>query len=210
MGNATILIADDHVIFSEGLQSLLEDKFQILGSVTDGQALIEAARTLKPDVIVADISMPVLNGLAAIRQIKREGNRAKVIFLTMHSEAQIAIEAFRVGATGYVLKQSAGDELIAAILASLHGLSFMTPMVSQEVRQLLYGASPHKPCILQMFAEDRPIAEIGCALNISAAEVEAHIEEMKRDIWSHTTPEFLQLASQLGFIAKHPVAVGAV
>jgi len=210
MVNPRILIADDHVIFSEGLQSLLEDKFEIVGSVTDGQALVEAARTLHPDVIVADISMPVLNGLAAVRQLKREGDAAKVIFLTMHSEAQIAIEAFRVGATAYVLKQSAGDELIAAILSALNGLSFMTPMVSQEVRQLLFGASPHKPCILQMFADDRPIAEIGGTLNISTAEVEAHIEEMKRDVWSHTTPEFLRLVSQLGFISKQPLVVGAV
>src|SRR5436190_6339563 len=118
MRRARVLIADDHIILSQGLQSLLEDDFDIAGIVTDGRALVESAKKLDPDVIVADISMPVLNGLDAVRQLRREGYKTKVVFLTLHAEAAIAIEAFRAGATGYVVKHSAGDELIAAINSS--------------------------------------------------------------------------------------------
>jgi DNA-binding NarL/FixJ family response regulator len=205
MSYARVLTADDHIIFSEGLQSLLEDKFEIVGSVTDGRAMLEAARNLNPDVIVADISMPVLNGLAAVRQLRREGNHTKVVFLTMHCEAQIAIEAFRVGAMGYVLKQSAGDELIAALHAALEGQSYVTPLVTQEIHQLLLGGSEHKACILQLLAEGRSPAEIGCAVKISTEEVEAQLHEMKQDMGSNNAPEFLRLASQLGLISIHPV-----
>src|SRR5215470_8300672 len=128
-----VLIADDHVIFSQGLQSLLQDEFDIVGSVTNGRDLVDAARNLSPEVIVVDISMPVLNGLAAVRQLRREGNNTRVVFLTMHAEAEIVVEAFRAGATGYVLKQSAGNDLIAAIHASLRSQTYVTPLVTQEV-----------------------------------------------------------------------------
>ena len=97
MNRPRILLADDHIIVSQGLQSLLEDEFDVVGSVTDGRALVDAARLLKPDVIVADISMPILNGVDAVRQLRREGDKTKVVFLTMHTDAQIAVEAFRVG-----------------------------------------------------------------------------------------------------------------
>src|SRR2546422_9354908 len=106
MSKPRVLLADDHTIVAEGLRSLLEGEFEFVGAVGDGRALLDAARKLKPDVIVADISMPLLNGLDAARQLKRDGITAKIIFLTMHAEAQLAAEAFRAGASGYLLKSS--------------------------------------------------------------------------------------------------------
>ena len=137
MNYPRILLADDHIIVSQGLQSLLEGEFEVVGIVTNGRALIDAAKRLKPDAIVADISMPIMNGIDAVRQLRLGGETAKVVFLTMHNDPQIALEAFRAGATGYVLKQSAGDELIAAIHTSLAGGTHLTPAVAEELRQLL-------------------------------------------------------------------------
>ena len=116
-----VLLADDHAIVAEGLATLLKDHFDFLETVGDGSALIDAARKLRPDVIVTDIVMPVLSGLEALRRLKATRNDAKVIFLTMHADAQLATEAFRAGASGYVLNQSAGEELIAAIQEVLKG-----------------------------------------------------------------------------------------
>jgi DNA-binding NarL/FixJ family response regulator len=115
MGKLRVLLADDHTIVAEGLQRLLEDEFELVGIVGDGRAMIDAAQKLSPDVIVADISMPVLTGLDAARQLQEDGSTAKVIFLTMHTDLQLVAEAFRAGASGYLVKSSAGEELIAAI-----------------------------------------------------------------------------------------------
>ena len=163
-----VLIADDHIIVSQGLQSLLEDEFDIVACVTDGRALIEAARRLKPDVVVADISMPVLNGLDAVRYMKKDGDPTKVVFLTMHAEAAIAVEAFRAGASGYVLKQSAGDELIAAIHASLEDRTYLTPLVAQDVLQLLVG-SRHR--VDQQAADARRTNAEFCKCSLKAARL---------------------------------------
>ena len=129
MARTRILIADDHKMFAQGLRRLLEDEFDLVGIVGDGQAMIDEAERLKPDVILADISMPVLNGLDAVRRLKERGATAKVIFLTMHADQRLLAEAFRCGASGYVLKQSAGDELIFAIEQVLAGHEYVTPLM---------------------------------------------------------------------------------
>jgi DNA-binding NarL/FixJ family response regulator len=126
---ARVLIADDHKMFAQGLRRLLEDVFDLVATVGDGQALIDEAERLNPDVILADISMPILNGLDAVRQLKERGSASKVIFLTMHSDPRLLEEAFRCGASGYVLKQSAGDELILAIEKVLAGAEYVTPLM---------------------------------------------------------------------------------
>jgi len=115
MGKLRVLLADDHTIVAEGLRRLLEDEFDLVGIVGDGRAMIDAAQKLSPDVIVADISMPILSGLDAVRQLKEDGSTAKVIFLTMHMDLRLVAEAWRAGASGYLVKVSAGEELIAAI-----------------------------------------------------------------------------------------------
>ncbi len=121
MTRPRVLLADDHKIVAEGLRSLLEPEFELVGTVEDGRALIAAAKTLHPDVIVADISMPLLNGIEAVRQIKRSGNKAKVIFLTMHLDAAYVARALDAGALGFVPKHSASSELITAIHEALKG-----------------------------------------------------------------------------------------
>ena len=127
-----VLLADDHAIVAEGLATLLKGHFDLVGIVGNGNELIDLARKLRPDVIVADIAMPVLSGLEALRRLKATPSEAKVIFLTMHADAQLATEAFRAGASGYVLKQSAGEELIAAIQEVLQGRTYLTPLITKD------------------------------------------------------------------------------
>jgi len=115
MNRIRLLLADDHMLFAEGLQSLLHDEFELLGTVGNGKDLVEATLRLDPEVILVDISMPVLNGFDAVRRIRKDGHNAKVIFLTMHDDETLVAEAFRCGASGYVLKQAAGEELVTAI-----------------------------------------------------------------------------------------------
>ncbi|MFZ0060857.1 MAG: response regulator transcription factor, partial [Pyrinomonadaceae bacterium] len=114
MSRLRILLADDHKMFSQGLRSLFQDDYELI-TVEDGQALVDVAGGLDPDIIIVDISMPVLNGFDAVRKLKKEGCSAKIIFLTMHADADLVAEALRCGASGYVLKQSVGEELVAAI-----------------------------------------------------------------------------------------------
>jgi len=212
----SVLIADDHIIVSQGLQSLLEDEFDIVGTVTNGRALIEAARQLKPDVLVVDISMPILNGLDAVRQLRKEGNQTKVVFLTMHAEAQIAIEAIRIGATGYVLKHAAGDELVAAIHASMKGRTYLTPYIAQDMFQLLVGSrhrqdqhlaerGKHKHEILQMLAEGRTQQDVAKVLNLEVDDVETYREEMIQTFGVQTTAELIRLVIQIGLVSVSAV-----
>ena len=140
-----VLLADDHAIVAEGLATLLKDHFDLVGIVGNGSELIDAARKLRPDVIVADIAMPVLSGLEALRRLKAARSNAKVIFLTMHADAQLATEAFRAGASGYVLKQSAGEELIAAIEEVLQGRTYLTPLITKDVIANLTESTPRPP-----------------------------------------------------------------
>lgn len=141
MSKPKVLLADDHTIVAEGLRSLLEDEFEFVGTVSNGLALLEAAQTLNPDVIVADISMPMLSGLDAVRQLRQNGNSAKVIFLTMHTDAQLVAEAFRIGASGYVVKSSAGKELVAAIHEAIEGRAYVTPLITKDVLSFLIDAA---------------------------------------------------------------------
>src|SRR5215469_8269617 len=122
MKHQRILLADDHALFSAGLQSLLQDEFDIVGTVADGRALVSAAKELRPDAIIADISMPLLNGIDAARQLKKEGYNFKILFLSMHTEVPLVTEAFSAGAAGYLLKQSAGEELVQHVPAALDRL----------------------------------------------------------------------------------------
>ena len=133
MSRATVLLADDHAILLEGLVTLLQREFSLAGTVTDGARLIEAARQLRPDVIVTDLAMPGMSGLEALHRLKADKIPAKVIFLTMHADAQLAAEALRAGASGFVVKHAAGKELVAAIHEALRGGTYVTPQLSSEV-----------------------------------------------------------------------------
>lgn len=212
MNKPRVLLADDHTIVAEGVRSLLEDEFEFVGMVSDGRALLDAARKLKPDVIVADISMPLLNGLDAARQLKRDGACAKIIFLTMHGEAQLAAEAFRAGASGYLLKSSAGEELITAIHEVVKGRAYVTPLITRDVLSFLLGPgrhqgqlsiklTPRQREVLQLVAEGRTMKEIASILKISTRTVESHKYEMMEALRVQNNAELVQYAIKIGLVS---------
>jgi DNA-binding NarL/FixJ family response regulator len=212
MSRTRVLLAEDHAIVAEGLQSILEDDFELVATVGDGRALVETARQLKPDVIVTDISMPLLNGLDATRQIKSEGLRSKVVFLTMHADVPLAKAAFRAGASVYLLKRSAGKELITAIQEVLNGRRYVTPLITDDPTTFLietesqpkekaFALTPRQREVLQLVAESRTMKEIGSILHISSRTVEAHKYEMMHCLGVKTTPELVQYAIMIGLVS---------
>lgn len=206
MASTRILLADDHKMFSQGLRTLLEDEFELVGVVADGQALVEEAIRLAPDVIVVDISMPVLNGLDAVRQLKKQRVAAKVIFLTMHADDRLLAEAFRCGGSGYVLKQSAGEELIEAIKQVLAGQKYVTPLVAKEWVESLsvhvdakkLMLTPRQREVLQLVIEGCTMKEIASKLGISIRTAESHKYEMMAGLGVDNTAELIQYAIKLG------------
>ena len=141
----TVLLADDHAIVTDGLSRLLQEaEFEVVGAVRDGQGLIDAARRLRPDVIITDLSMPGLTGLDVLDRLKTEHLDSKVIVLTMHHDADVAADAIRGGAAGFLLKESAGDELLTAVRHALDGKVYITPAITKEVMERMAGASKAK------------------------------------------------------------------
>src|SRR5262245_11772402 len=190
MTRPRILIADDHKMLVQGLASLLEDEFDLVATVNDGQSLIEEATRLKPDVIVVDISMPVLNGLDAVRRLDPQLG-AKVIFLTMHADPRLMAEAFRCGAMGYVVKQAGGGDLVFAIRQVLDGHKYVSPMVAPEWNEsvlehgddkLRMNLTPRKREVLQLLSEGCTMKEIASRLGISARTAESYKYDIMSDL----------------------------
>ena len=207
-----VLLADDHRLVAEGVKSLLAADFELVGVVEDGRALVAAARTLQPDVIVADISMPRLNGLDALAHLRQDNPRVRVVFLTMHQDVVYARRALEAGALGYVLKHSAPAELIAAIRAALEGKTYLTPALAGEVVQALKtdpanardpvaALTPRQREILHLLAEGRSAKEIGAALAISARTVEFHKYQMMEALGLNTSAELVHFALKHGIAA---------
>jgi DNA-binding NarL/FixJ family response regulator len=205
MKRPRILLADDHRMVAEGLRSLLSPEFDLVGIVEDGRALIEAAQKLNPDVIVADITMPHLNGLAAMEQLKKNNPRVKVVFLTMHQEVAYARRALEAGAAGFVLKHSAAAELVTAVRAALDGKTYLTPALAGDVLQAIRRGpaevsdpagrlTPRQREILQLFAEGRSAKEIANTLAISARTVEFHKYQMMETLGVHNSAELITFA----------------
>jgi DNA-binding NarL/FixJ family response regulator len=213
MNKARVLLADDHRIVIEGLKRLLEPEYDVVGAVEDGRALIAAVGELQPDVVVADISMPHLNGIDAVRQIKEKNPHVKVVMLTMHHDAQYAVRAFEAGASGFVLKVSASNELITAIGEALKGKTYVTPVIAGDLIQS-YREGKENPAdigfrqlssrqreILQLVAEGYSAKEIGKALNISARTVESHKYQIMEVLDVKTSAELVQFAIRYGIIS---------
>jgi len=207
MTRTKILIADDHKMFAQGLQSLLEDEFELLGTVADGQALVDSAKMFDPDIIVVDISMPVLNGLDAVRRLKEQGSTAKVIFLTMHADDRLLAEAFKCGGVAYVLKQSAGEDLIYAIKQVLGGHKYVSPLIASERVQNLaqrvdqsqkLTLTPRQREVLQLIIEGCTMKEIAGRLGISARTAESHKYEIMEGFGVDSTAALVQYALKLG------------
>ncbi len=179
-----LLLADDHVLLLDVLQPVLSARYEVIAAVHDGRALLEACRALKPDVIITDITMPLLNGLDAIRQLKRLMSLPKVVFLTMHHDFELVRECFRFGGSAFVAKERSCEDLLAAIAAVLRNHRYVSP----EFLSVLSELTPDSDCanersdpltsrqreILQLFAEGKSVKEIAVALNLSTRTVEWH------------------------------------
>lgn len=200
-----ILLADDHRIVIDGLRQLLGPEFDVVGSVADGHTLIKEASKLKPDVIVADISMPLLNGIEAVRQIKAILPQTKVVFLTMHPDVVYATRAFEAGANGYVLKHSASDELVTAIKSVLRGQTYVTPMIAGELMDNYRYASqkgdvpeqdftPRQREVLQLVVEGKSAAQIADLLCISPRTVEYHKYKMMEKLNLNSSADLIRYA----------------
>jgi len=206
-----VLLADDHLMVAEALKSLLTPEFDLVGVVEDGRALIEAAGTLRPDVIVADVTMPHLNGIDALIRLRQLGDQTPVVFLTMHRDVSFARRALDAGASGFVLKHSASAELVTAIRAALQGKTYLTPQLAGEVLEAMKegpeqaddpiaSLTPRQREVLQLLAEGRSAKEIAASLEISARTVEFHKYQMMETLDLHTNAELIHFAIKHGLV----------
>lgn len=213
MPKIRVLLAEDHTVVAEGLRSLLKDVFDLVGMVHDGRALLEAVETLHPDVIVTDISMPMLNGLDAIRQIRSKRPSARIVVLTMHDDTHLAADAFRAGISGYLLKTSAGDELINAIREVAQGRSYVTTLLTKDLITLLMeanappreGGSPltaRQREVLQLIAEGRTMKEVAAVLHISPRTAESHKYGIMQALGAQTTADLIQCAVRMKLVGE--------
>ena len=207
MTRRRIVIADDHRMVAEGLRSLLEPAYELVDIVEDGRALVEAAQRLQPDVIVADITMPILNGLDAVEQIRRSGCQAKVVFLTMHKDALYAARAMRAGASGFILKHSASTELLTAIDEGLAGRTYVTPTIAELLAHLPdpprdneVSLTRRQREVLQLFAEGHSAKEVAKLLHISVRTAEGHKAQIMDLLGARSTAELVQCAIRHGLI----------
>jgi DNA-binding NarL/FixJ family response regulator len=198
-------------MFSEGLRRILEPQFEIVGVVENGRDLLAAAAPLRPDVIVADISMPLLNGIEAARRIRKIPHAPKIVFLTMHEDATFAKAAFRAGASGYVLKRSAPAEVMAAIQEAMRGRIYISPLVAGDLLNTLMEKHEHterlKPEltsrqreVLQLLAEGKSPKQIAGLLNISVRTVEFHKYRIMVDTGARTLAELTRYAIAHGIV----------
>lgn len=211
MTRTRILLADDHTMISAGFQKLLEPHYEVVGSVADGRALLKAAAELNPDVVLLDVGMPLLNGLDAARALKKTMPHVKLIFLTMNPDSDIAAEAFRAGASAYLLKNSQASELLQAIHDVVRGLSYVTPQISQamEERFIRDPRSANRPKeltgrqreILQMLAEGRSMKEIAYVLQITHRTVRFHKARIMEELGITTNSELVKYAMKQGIIS---------
>jgi DNA-binding NarL/FixJ family response regulator len=205
-----ILLADDHALLLAAFERLLTPACKIVGSVSDGRALLEAAPRLKPDVIVIDISMPLLNGLDAFRQLRPILPRTRWVFVTVNADADVAAEAFRLGASGYVLKSCAAQELFAAIATAMQGGRYLTPIVGKGRRLDAFleeaGTSPEQNLtarqreVLQLLAEGRVMKEVAALLRVTPRTVAFHKYAIMRQLGVKTSAELVRRAVKLGLV----------
>jgi DNA-binding NarL/FixJ family response regulator len=212
MKRPRVLLADDHRLLREAFAQLLAPGCDVVGAVADGRALLAAARELLPDVVVLDIAMPLLNGLDAARQLRREMPEVEVIFLTVSEDPDVAAEAFRVGASGYLLKNSAASELVQAIQEVSQGRSYVTPLATRGlVENVLHPPgpgrklaelSPRRREVLQLLAEGHTMKEVARILNITPRTVAFHKYGMMDELGIKSSAELVQYA-----VKQHLVSV---
>jgi DNA-binding NarL/FixJ family response regulator len=202
MGRPRVLLADDQALLLDAFEKLLVPECDIVGHAADGRALVAAALTLKPDIIVLDIGMPLLNGLEAGRQIKQTDEDVKLVFLTMNQDPDLATEAFRVGASAYLLKHSAASELTTAIREVMQGRSYVTPLVTKGLvgallndgRKAHHVLTSRQREVLQLLADGRSMKEVAAELNLTARTVAFHKYRMMEQLGIKTTAELIHYA----------------
>lgn len=208
MPRARVLVADDHVIVAQGLGRLLEGEVEIVATANDGQQLVERAREHRPDIIVSDVNMPGMSGLEAMRRLKADGLRSKFIFLTIHTDARLASEAMRAGASGYLLKHAAAEELIDAIHAVMEGHTYLTPLMTREVLWAIGqpdgvqtpALTPRQLDVLRLIAQGKRMKEIASELDISVRTVETHKQDLLQTLGLGTTADLIKFAVRQGLV----------
>ena len=211
MTRTRILLADDHTMICAGFQKLLEPHYEVVGSVADGHALLKAAGELKPDVVLLDIAMPLLNGLDAARALKKMMPHLKLIFLTMNTDSDVASEAFRAGASAYLLKNSQPSELLQAVHSVIRGISYVTPQVSEAMEATFLRdpralnrpkqLSQRQREVLQMLAEGRSLGEIASVLQITHRTARFHKARIMEELEITSTSELVKYAIKNGIIS---------
>jgi len=202
-----ILLADDHLMFADGLKNLLQGEFELLASVGSGKELLESAIALEPDIIILDISMPDMNGFDAARELRKQGSTAKVIFLTAHTDPGLVAEALRCGALGYVVKHSAGRDLVSAIGQVWEGKMCIPKFVSRKSGSGNGGEShslnltPRQRDVLRLIAQGLTMKAVAFELGISTRTAESHKYEMMESLGVQSTAELVQYAIKLGLIS---------
>ena len=200
---ARLLIADDHILLAEACKSFLEPEFEVVGIVDNGRALLRLACELKPDVVVLDVAMPQLNGLDAGDQIKHLLPATKLVFLTMNMSPEVAAEAFRRGASGYIVKSSAAEELVRAIRRALRSESYMSSAITKETVDFLLRSggsyteqriTPRQSEVLQLLAEGKSMKEIAGILNLQPGTVAFHKYKMMETLGLKSNAELLHYA----------------
>ena len=206
-----VVLADDHRLVAEALKSLLSTEYDLVAVVEDGRELLEAVARFNPDVVVADVTMPRLNGIDALVQLRQSGSKVPVVFLTMHRDPTFARRALDAGASGFVLKHSAPSELLTAVRAALEGKTYLTPQIAGEVlgamkkgpdqaADPLALVTPRQREVLQLLAEGCAAKEIGSRLGISARTVEFHKYQIMETLGIHSSAELTHFAIKHGLV----------
>lgn len=204
-----VLIVDDHKMVAEGLVRLLDDLFDIVGTIGDGRLVLEAVLRLRPDVILLDLSMPTVSGLEVLRRLREQDVEFKAIVLTMHADANMAVEALKAGASGFVLKESGGDELLTAVHTVLEGGTYLASVLTKEILTLMVGAADAGPAeltgrqreVLRLVVQGQRAKEIAGTLEMSTRSVEAVKYKMMQALHVHSTAELVRYAIEHGLVA---------
>jgi len=213
-----VIVADDHRLVAEGVVKILEKEYDVVATPTDGRAFVEAVEQFHPDLVLVDISLPLLNGLDACRRVKKSFPGVKIIILTMHSEQHFVDEAFRVGVEGYLLKSSVADELLVAAREVLKGSAYVSPGVTRGLVDQALGSPTESPGqsnpspagtlslrqreVLQLVAEGKSNKEIASTINVTVKTIEFHKAKISKELGVHTTAELTKQAITLGLISK--------
>jgi DNA-binding NarL/FixJ family response regulator len=199
-----VILADDHTLVAEALHQLIASHFDVVAKVADGRALVDAALSLKPDAVVVDVAMPLLNGLEACRQLKAKMPGLRLIFLTMNEDPELAVEAIRAGASGYVLKKSAGSELLEAIQSALRGKSHITQQIARGIEDCFIrnpngrahskSLTPRQREVVQLLGEGKSMREAATVLSVTPRTVAFHKYRVMQELGFKTNADLVQFA----------------